>query len=181
MPVQIIEDRLARIDGRATSLSVSVRFWSWVDCGENGCWEWQGRRDEKGYGRTSIGGRKNRGAHRVAWELTYGPTDLHVLHRCDNPPCCNPAHLFLGTNRDNAIDRHRKGRSKNVFAADSTHPARIRAGELHWCAKLSTADVQAIRTLHANGHSQAELGARFNVHPSTISRIVRRAWRKEVA
>lgn len=53
-------------------------------------------------------------AHRQTWVFTHGqiPHGLHVLHRCDNPPCCNPAHLFLGTNLDNIADRVRKGRSR---------------------------------------------------------------------
>jgi hypothetical protein len=71
------------------------------------CIEWKGRTDKDGYG--TIGSRR---AHRVAWEQTFGPIPdgLQVLHKCDNPPCCNPDHLFLGTRTDNMNDKVRKGR-----------------------------------------------------------------------
>ena len=150
-----------RIDGRSTSVPVAERFWSCVDRSGTGCWEWHGRRDENGYGRTSVGGRHNYGAHRVAWELTHGSTTLHVLHRCDNPPCCNPDHLFLGTNRDNAIDRHAKGRSKNLGR-----------GALHPMAKLTAAEVAEMRALRANGWTQIRLAQRFGISRGNVSKIV---------
>lgn len=80
---------------------------------ETGCWEWIAERNRKGYGmfwhKDSM-----TGAHRASYELHVGeiPDALHVLHRCDNPPCVNPEHLFLGTNQDNVDDRQRKGRWK---------------------------------------------------------------------
>ncbi len=81
--------------------------------GPDACWPWTGPRDHKGYGRV---GRSHK-AHRLAWESVNGPIPQMpghhgacVLHRCDEPPCCNPAHLFLGTNRDNVADMKRKGR-----------------------------------------------------------------------
>jgi len=75
------------------------------------CWEWTSRRDRQGYGRLGIQGASLR-AHRIAWIATHGPipTGLCVLHHCDNPPCINPAHLFLGTPKDNVHDRIAKGR-----------------------------------------------------------------------
>jgi hypothetical protein len=83
----------------------------------SGCWEWQGNRDYRGTGRVG-NGTYHKGTsstvlvHRVAWELTYGPipAGLFVCHTCDNPPCCNPAHLFLGTQKDNMHDCKLKGR-----------------------------------------------------------------------
>lgn len=78
------------------------------------CMEWSGcrlsRNKARGYGRVRSGGKLVL-VHRLVWELTFWtlPPWIHVLHRCDNPPCCNPDHLFIGTQRDNMRDRHRKG------------------------------------------------------------------------
>jgi hypothetical protein len=85
-------------------------FWAKVDVSDSAsCWPWTGHRDARGYGRTT---KRSTTAHRVAWEVTHGeiPAGLFVCHRCDNPPCCNPAHLFLGTAGDNARDMAAKGR-----------------------------------------------------------------------
>lgn len=101
-------------------MRTSETFWAWVQRGEaNDCWEWQGARlpvrrfpGAFSYGRLAWQGRHTY-AHHVAWLLTNGPipSRLWVLHRCDNPPCCNPSHLFLGTAQDNVADRERKGRT----------------------------------------------------------------------
>jgi len=94
------------------------RFWNRVDVREdkNSCWEWLGPK-QFNRGRVRIGSqvddtRKLILPHRIAYELTYGPIPkgLFVCHHCDNPPCCNPIHLFLGTQRDNMQDAVRKGR-----------------------------------------------------------------------
>lgn len=79
----------------------------------NGCIEWVGGRTGYGYGQLKEG-RRTRLAHRVAWELRYGliPTELCVLHRCDNPACVNVQHLFVGTHKDNTADMIAKGRRK---------------------------------------------------------------------
>lgn len=88
------------------------RFWSRVAVGEaDECWEWRVAKNSDKYGNFWIHDRSWR-AHRVAWILTYGPipNGLLVCHKCDNPGCCNPYHLFLGTSKDNQIDSARKGR-----------------------------------------------------------------------
>jgi hypothetical protein len=86
-------------------------FWEWVDIrGDDDCWEWKRSRFPDGYGQVN-----HTVAHRIAWEMTNGPIPegLWVLHKCDNPPCCNPNHLFLGTVKDNVHDAMRKGRMLN--------------------------------------------------------------------
>lgn len=100
------------------ALEPADRFWSRVDVGApNACWEWQGARDSFGYGQA------REATHRTAWALTHGPipSGMCVCHRCDNPPCCNPDHLFLGTRADNNRDRHAKGRSANLERGER-HP-----------------------------------------------------------
>jgi hypothetical protein len=80
----------------------------------NQCWEWNGARTDRGYGHKVIG-RRHMSTHRLAYEWANGPIPpgLHVLHTCDNPPCCNPNHLRLGTQHENLIDMVRKGRHHN--------------------------------------------------------------------
>lgn len=121
------------------------------------CWEWNGTRSH-GYGRV----RRAEGgymamAQRVAYETWVGPVgDAHVLHRCDNPPCINPAHLFLGTNADNIADRVAKGR-------DGNHK-----GEAHGGSKLTDEQVIAIR---AETGLQREIAARYGVSQQLISQV----------
>ena len=93
------------------------RFWEKVSIkGKEDCWEWHGIRNEKGYGRLTAGRGVNLKAHRVAFALSnngFVADDINVLHTCDNPPCCNPAHLFTGTMKDNTQDMLKKGRGSS--------------------------------------------------------------------
>jgi hypothetical protein len=94
-------------------LPASTRLWLRVQTGDvDACWPWTGHRNELGYGAIQVGGRLLK-VHRVAYQTTVGPipAGLVVMHTCDNPPCCNPAHLRLGTVAENNADRHAKGRS----------------------------------------------------------------------
>lgn len=91
-----------------------TRFWEKVMKTDN-CWLWIGARERGGYGCIQIK-HNNFRAHRLSWELHHGtvPTGMHVLHTCDNPPCVNPTHLFLGTSLDNMADKVRKGRHSST-------------------------------------------------------------------
>ena len=111
-------------------------------------------------------GRAHRGAHRVSYAAFVGdPGDLHVCHRCDNPACVNPDHLWLGTAGDNHQDRVTKGRSNP------------RRGEQHHSAKLSAADVLDIRARCAAGESQHSVAQAFKISQPAVSYIVRRlSW-----
>lgn len=146
------------------------------------CMVFNGTRSNQGYGSLRVDGRMLK-AHRVAWELARGPVPdgLCVLHRCDNPPCCNVDHLFLGTVAINNADRAAKGRSQGVFRSGPNHPATKRRGEAHWQARLSAADVAAIRSAHKAGEAQSSIAKKYAVHPSTISRVARGVWRTEVS
>ena len=107
-----------------------------------------------------------RGAHQVAWYLHTGVwPDKFVLHTCDNRKCCNPAHLFLGTQKENREDCKAKGR--------------VARGPSHGMSKLSTAEVEEIRTLRAAGWNLKPLSAKFGVCESNISQICRGMTRAE--
>jgi hypothetical protein len=97
------------------STSPHERFWHFVApmTDDRGCWEWLGARSGFGYGKSGYEG-KFLAAHRVSWEIHFGliPEGMLVCHRCDNPSCCNPSHLFLGTAADNTRDMWNKGRSQ---------------------------------------------------------------------
>ena len=130
----------------------------------SGCWEWtQTARAQSGHGRFSMGGRagKIEPSHRIAWELFRGPIppDLNVCHHCDNPPCVNPDHLFLGTQKDNIRD---------AFAKD-----RMPRREERTQAKMTTEAANKIRRLYAaGGITQAQLAEQFGISQALISMII---------
>jgi hypothetical protein len=103
---------------------IADRLWARVTiAGPDECWPWQERsRLREGYGKMYVAGRVLP-AHRIVWTLVNGPVPvgLFVLHRCDNPPCCNPAHLFLGTKADNTHDMIAKGRHRRFHSPEARH------------------------------------------------------------
>lgn len=148
-----------------------LRFLKYVVKERNGCWEWSGFRDRAGYGHFKFNG-KMPGAHRVSYVLFNGPIvkSLHVLHQCDNPPCVNPAHLFLGTPSDNALDSVRKGRwaSKSGF----------RNGR----ARLTIQKAKEIELAYnpRNGMSAPKVAAKFSISASHVYNILHgRHWSKK--
>lgn len=150
--------------------TATERFWEKVDKrGPNDCWEWMAGGLKSGHGRIRAYGRMIL-CHRFSWELVNGPIPegegYHgtcVLHKCDNPPCVNPAHLFLGTNNDNVQDKVKKNR----------HQKGITAG----CVKLTEADVIAIRT---DTRSARELAPIYGVCDVQIRSIRRRVYWKHL-
>ena len=163
------------------------RFWSKVDKTQEGCWLWQGTLFSQGYGCFKVAGRMLK-AHRVAYTYSCGliPEGLVICHTCDNPRCVNPAHLFVGTHKENTADMMAKGRgyASNPARKKRTvllerhgshlHPE-IRRGDRNGRAVLSPQQVEDIRCRYARGGiSQFALSAEYGVAQTTISAIVRR-------
>lgn len=150
------------------------RFWRYVQPQESGCWHWQGALNEHGYG---VIGRGARGtglvkAHRLAFEIASGQhlrRDQLVCHHCDNPACVNPAHLFVGTHRDNTQDCWRKGRG-------SQPPVHL--GSKNHSAKLHEGLIAQVFGLRAQGLTTYQLADVFSVSRTAICAVLnRKTWR----
>lgn len=155
---------------------VAERFWPRVIvAGEDECWIWTGML-VGGYGSICDGEGRMIKTHRLSWELANGPIPggdgphgTCVCHRCDNPPCCNPSHLFIGSHQDNIADRNAKGRQFSP------------RGETNVRALLTETDVIEIRARYAKGGvTQKALGIEFGVSSSQVSQIIRRKNWKHV-
>lgn len=141
------------------SIPVGVRFGLQIMRESSGCWVWVGSRSTNGYGAIYYKGEKWT-AHRLSWVLHHGeiPEGLCVLHQCDNPPCVNPEHLFLGTIKDNAQDAIAKGRFPRLKVT----------------SKLTAEQVEAIRT---SKQSAKQIAAQFSITIWTVYDIRRgRSW-----
>jgi hypothetical protein len=128
------------------------------------CWPWAGTKDRDGYGVIGDGPGKQYRAHRIAYERIHGtvPKGQNVLHRCDNPPCCNPSHLFAGSAAENNADKHRKNRHSH--------------GTKHPLAKLTDDDVRAIRGMYPL-LTQTAIARQYGIDQTTVSEIVlRKKW-----
>lgn len=151
----------------------SERFWPKVNI-EGGdaepCWPFMGSKNKYGYGLFYMNDIKRKvPAHRIAYALHFGSFDrtLIVRHRCDNPPCCNPSHLILGTIADNNRDRKERGRNKEQH------------GEANANVKIKDADLPRIHELRAKGWTQMQIAAEFGVKQPQISRILRGNQRQQ--
>jgi hypothetical protein len=155
------------------------RFWAKVCIGEpDQCWEWTAGRNKTGYGQVTFLGKGDR-AHRVSWRLANDrdiPKGMCICHACDNPACCNPSHLWLGTVGDNNRDKTAKGR--NVRPPRDETQVRYIRGEGIAKAKLTEEDVLEIRRRRALGETLTSLGRAFGVDMSTIGYVVRgKVWK----
>lgn len=138
------------------STPLKIRLWGFVKESERGCWEWQ--RGVSPYGYALITAPLNAGcthASRVAWRVAYGPMGaMHVCHKCDNPLCVRPSHLFLGTNDDNIADKMAKGRHRGPSLKIPDHVM-----------------AESIR-LFREGKTKAEIARRFGISESTAFNFV---------
>ena len=148
------------------------RFWKHVDKrGENECWEWKAYCNSLGYGQIMVTHPKSRCAqyvHRVSWIIHNKeiPLGMCVLHKCDNPSCVNPDHLFLGTRADNNHDMINKGRAPD------------RKGERAPNRKLTSMEVKEIRRLYIDGIKRKLIARQFNIVEKYVYNIAaRHVWK----
>lgn len=160
--------------------SLSERLRKFVTPGKaNECWEFDGSRHDFGYGLMRIEG-KMVGAHRIAYTVGKGPIPQgkYVLHKCDNPPCCNPDHLYAGTQLNNVRDRNVRNRTAKGPGRAALQRKICRRGSDHQDAKLSEHQVSCIRVMYADhGWRQRELAVLYGVSQATISAMtLRKTW-----
>lgn len=157
-------DPLKVVQKQYHGLTLKERFERYV-IKRDGCWEWSGSTDARGYCRLNVNGTPQL-AHRISFRLHFGdfPDEMTICHKCDNPTCTNPEHLFLGTQATNVADMHQKGRARK----------RGKKGDDHHAAKLTDADVRLIRS---SSEPTTALATRFNVSRPTIHAIlVGKTW-----
>jgi hypothetical protein len=154
-------------------LNLESRFWSKVEIkGENQCWEWKSKAaHDFGYGRMSFGRKIQLKAHQISWALKNGPipSGQSILHKCDNPKCCNPNHLFLGTQKANMVDAITKGRHR---------PPPVFSGVKHPRACF---DEKQVASIKSSNLKNVELAMRFGVSERTIRRVKNEQTYKEAS
>lgn len=161
-PVRFLRCHYAKTQPKTPLLE---RFWRHVKAGsDDECWPWEKCPKDR-YGAIGKDGVIER-AHRVSWQIHIGPIPpgVQVLHTCDNPPCVNPKHLFLGDQTANMRDMARKGRGRSA----------PRAALQNSKAKVTRAEVAEIRQQLGAGHSQSTIARRFNISQTNVSAISRR-------
>lgn len=169
----------AFIPGRVVEFSARMLklFWSHVDVrGGKECWMWMAHKLPSGYGQFNSRLHHQKWlAHRLSWTLANGPipVGLLVLHSCDNPSCCNPAHLSVGTQLQNLADCVRKGR---MHSGDAhflrQHPEQVRRGSQCPNTKISDSQIPLVHKMVSEGRSRAQVALTFGVGKAQISRIV---------
>jgi len=150
-------------------MRLKTKLMSNIRISETCCWEWQRARTQDGYGIVSKRKNENVYAHRLAYEIFVGdiPAGYHILHSCDNPCCCNPKHLRVGTNYDNVQDRQNKNRQAK--------------GITHGRHKFTENEVVEIRQLYSTGNfTQQELSVIFNASRSHICNILNNKYWKHL-
>lgn len=166
------------------SIKLVTRFWGYAgDRIPGQCWNWRAGIFANGYGQFRWSKRKVK-AHRVAWQLVYGPipTGKIICHTCDNKRCVNPMHLFIGTHKDNAVDRERKGRGGDGGSKTKKEIGAAR-GAKNPASKITPLIVKTIRKYRRGGHTYSALqeGIEFSfgvkISKSQIANIVhKRSW-----
>lgn len=151
-----------------------VRFWKYID--KDGpihpvllthCWLWKGTKHNLGYGVFQCSG-KRISAHRFSYEIHVGiiPPGKLICHRCDNPPCCNPEHLFCGTHHDNSLDMVKKNRHRKIYNIN---------GESNPAAKLTEPQVLRIRQMVKDKIPQKQIATEFSVSLTLVEKIISRS------
>lgn len=156
---------------RIVACKSSIFDWGRVGIGDAAaCWLWRGSLNTWGYGDCVFEGRRVN-ASRAAYISKNGWIEpgLVVCHKCDNPACCNPSHLFAATQAENLADCRAKGRARGMFKGGAAHPRHT--------AKITQEMVREAQRLFAEGVSQSEIGRRWGLHSSSISRAIRgQSW-----
>lgn len=157
-----------------TDVRFLSRYWSRVRRDVE-CWEWQGAKTKAGYGQIGYGSRLVLYTHRVAYELMHGPVPVgrSVLHRCDNPPCCRPDHLYAGTQAENVADAARQGHMRRNISRDRLRAMsdKARVSNPGRKPRLTPAQVHVVHQRLNDGVRQATIAQEFGVGQATISNI----------
>jgi len=145
------------------------RFWRYVEkIPFHACWEWVGGKNIFGYGRFNVDG-KMQSAHRFSYGLRNPDFDrsLNICHRCDNPGCVNPDHLFAATQKENIADRDRKGRRKMSY------------GDRHYRSKITSDQAKEIKALKGK-MKQTDIAKKFGINRSNVARIISGKYWKHI-